>query len=77
MKTYPNPADDILNVKYEQTNNRNARFRIFDISGQVISDIKADQDHFQFSLIGYKPGLYFMQLDDGEDQYYGRFIKME
>ena len=62
MKIYPNPASDILNIRFSKAQ-RGFLF-LFDLAGKCIlkSSIN-NQSHVRVSLKGLEAGVYTLQVD--------------
>lgn len=67
---YPNPANDIINLKSEQWMDKEVDIRIFNQIGQVMKAIQWDtSDHLlqQVNVNDLEPGIYFVEI--GNDQH--------
>ncbi|MFO8053561.1 MAG: T9SS type A sorting domain-containing protein, partial [Bacteroidales bacterium] len=81
IKIYPNPVMDHATVEIELNKPAEVSFRIFDISGRVISsrkeDLSAGKQDVKFELDKLKPGNYILQLIyDGDKSEAKQFIKL-
>ncbi len=76
---YPNPCDDQVNITMpNQTNRSEIWLKIFSIDGKLMrTSFYEDESRttLQIDIAEYRPGVYFIQLSDGESYFTGRFIK--
>lgn len=62
----PNPASDLLYIKFLQNADRECTIRLLDISGQLIKKIKRlDQDDTTLDVSTLKPGIYLLEVRSG------------
>jgi hypothetical protein len=71
FKIYPNPASDILNVKF--IGMESASFKIMNVLGQMVRTGKIVQDKIDVSEL--QNGMYILEVNDGEEVMTKRFIK--
>lgn len=68
LKVYPNPADEILQVKYECADNTNAQILVTDLTGRVFytSDYSCFQGNnlLEIPTKFYPDGLYFIRFNN-------------
>lgn len=77
IEIYPNPAQDILNMKQVDLRREVANYRIYSHSGTVIKEGGiADQDH-QIDISSCAAGLYFVEFRDRAGKLVGseKFVK--
>ena len=67
---YPNPTDDILIVRSEKV----IRVGLSDLHGRIVLPLRAGKD-FTLDLSGLNPGMYFLILQNGEEQNFQKIIK--
>jgi len=67
---YPNPTKSVLNVALD--GDASATYQIVNMLGQVVKYGDIQQ---QINVSNLKPGVYFMQIDDGEEVNTQRFVK--
>ncbi|TVR77815.1 MAG: T9SS C-terminal target domain-containing protein, partial [Chitinophagaceae bacterium] len=78
LELYPNPSSKEVFVSLpELMRNEKLQLRIIDMTGRTIFE----QSHFsteniQLDIEGYSKGLYFIEIQQGEEVYRGRFQKM-
>jgi len=61
FEIYPNPCEDILNVKFPETM-KNCNIGIFDMSGREIKKLKANGASTQINTSDLKTGMYRINL---------------
>jgi len=74
IKVYPNPVKGILNIEGAEAFEKNAALAITDMAGKIC----LKQNNFQASSINIstlKPGVYTMQIRDGNKLYSSVFIR--
>ena len=64
---YPNPANDIIRVKYAF--DTNADLTIYDITGKMVrrESLIAGQSDYTFSIADLRSGVYFYNLNNGKE----------
>ncbi len=64
---YPNPANDIIRVKYAF--DTNADLTIYDITGKMVirESLIAGQSDYTFSIADLRSGVYFYSLNNGKE----------
>lgn len=67
FKLYPNPANDIIRVKYNFDNN--ADLLIYDITGKMVKreSLIAGQTDYTLSIADLKSGVYFYSISNGKE----------
>lgn len=78
VKVFPNPTNDILNVKiFSNLSNikENSKVTITNVLGKVIYSAKSDTDSFKLDISNYESGLYFISIEDLENTISTKFIK--
>ncbi len=68
---YPNPASDVVNIKSDYTINT---IKVYNYSGQVISNELVDTKFYQFNTSKFNPGLYMFQIETNEGTITKRII---
>jgi len=74
IKVYPNPAEDMLNIEGAEVFGKSAVLSISDMAGKIC----LKQNNLQTSVINIatlKPGVYTMQILDGNKVYQSIFIR--
>jgi len=75
---FPNPAQDVLTIKFENEDNSSFELFVFDITGKQIynqTNIKSNQ--LSFTVADFKKGIYIYKLVNKKEQRFtrGRFVK--
>ena len=68
MLLYPNPASAKAGKIFISGANKGT-FKIADIQGRVIVDLKLDEDDYMISLPSLEPGIYFVRYTDENGTY--------
>jgi len=68
LKSYPNPFKNSLSVSFNALKNENIRIRLFDLTGQLISEFfngraQSGLNEFEFSTNNLKPTFYMLNID--------------
>lgn len=63
LNIYPNPANDYVRVSL-QKHGKNTRYRIMNLSGQVVLQGPLDQKNFTIHLTPLVPGSYHLEITD-------------
>jgi Zn-dependent metalloprotease/chitodextrinase len=69
---YPNPAQTVLNVKILDVSDK-FTYRILNMLGQTV--IKGDLSSTSIDVLDLQSGVYFIEINDGEELSTQRFIK--
>lgn len=76
---YPNPASDLLQVKYESEKAGNFQIKIIDLQGKLIKQVTLNSQYgTNYAILdvsGLTQGLYIFQLQNGNKIETLRFIK--
>lgn len=73
---YPNPANEILNIKLNFSINSNITFEIYDISGRFISKHYLLNESNAINLDGLNSGLYMYKINTSSNSIkFGKFVK--
>ncbi len=73
IMVYPNPAYDVLNIVTESAS---GSIKIFDAVGKLVIDRRFDNNsHVLLNISNLNPGLYLIQVDDGQGIVQGKFLK--
>lgn len=62
---FPNPAKDVVTITSAETIDRVV---ISDLSGKIIREESVNTTNFQFTLAGFVPGIYLVQVDGSAGQ---------
>jgi len=77
LSIYPNPANDILNFKFEIPVNGNIEIKIFDMMGRIIETHSVTGAPYLISLeVGQLPaGIYYYNINQNDNSLRGKFLK--
>lgn len=73
---YPNPAQDLLNIKINNPPPHNLHIELTDLSGRILYATFSDKQFTQLDISALKSGLYIAHVADGENHSSSRFIKL-
>ena len=80
LQVYPNPAKDLLFVKARFNQSGTTVLRVFDDQGRLVMESMSNNDHEvlddSIRLTGLRSGIYFIQVLQGEEGRFARFIVM-
>lgn len=62
MSVYPNPTGGELKLTIKEFNDKNLRFRLYDMNGLLLQDKKIDAEETEISLQDYSSTLYFLRI---------------
>ncbi|MBL7816310.1 MAG: T9SS type A sorting domain-containing protein [Saprospiraceae bacterium] len=69
FKIYPNPATEILNVRFESNSTQNVDFELINAMGQIVytyqMDSKQGSNHLFFRTANFPAGLYTLRIKQG------------
>ena len=74
---YPNPFTDVLNISYENDNDKSKKLAIFDIVGRVVFESTLRSKNLKLSTSNWLPGIYFIKIEGVEGQILKRIVKMK
>jgi hypothetical protein len=83
ISAFPNPVNDVLNVKIRQTEYKSeqATLRLTHISGKILFELNTNlgkgEQLLAIPMAMYPSGLYILTVDAGENLYTGKIIKTE
>ncbi len=76
---FPNPTSDMVTVQFKQERNDRISLRLTDMLGRVVLadafDAADGTNDYQLDLSQLAEGLYFLQLDNGQNQLTQRLMK--
>ena len=82
VKIYPNPVEDWLNVQFSipiaigaNFQNTKAGIKITDVLGREIYRNQFLTSDFRLPTSGFQPGIYFLEIIDGKNNYRKKFLK--
>jgi len=62
MSVYPNPTGGALKLIIREFNEKNLRFRLYDMNGMLLQDQKIDAEETEISLQDYSSTMYFLKV---------------
>ena len=76
ISAYPNPTNDILNIKLANTNNLPDSYTIYNMLGQVIATKKITQtEDLSIQAKSFSEGVYYVKVSKGTSSSTIPFIK--
>ena len=76
---YPNPVRDLLQIRYESTNEENVRIEIINVQGQMIvqqNEIsQAGTNYYSIRFNTFQNGIYLCRIQNGSKTEIAKFIK--
>lgn len=72
VTVFPNPANDIINVKLKSGNN--ISYKIYNITGEVLIQNKLVENNTSISLTNFDEGVYFIEINNGFESTIENFI---
>ncbi len=68
LSVYPNPFVEKAFFELKNVENDKFTFRLFDLTGHLVSASEFDKTLYQFERKGLPPGIYFYQISNKENQ---------
>ena len=67
FKMFPNPAKDIVNLKFNQLSNNNIEVSIYNVQGKLVKQVnpKLNRQEAQLNISNLQTGMYFLKVFDG------------
>ena len=62
MSVYPNPTGGVLKLTIRDIDDKNLRYRLFDMNGLLLQDKKIDSEETEISLQDYSSTIYFLRI---------------
>jgi hypothetical protein len=73
---FPNPAHDRLTVSFENPRQLTAKMHVIDITGrEMMAPQTATENQFRLDVSEFSAGVYFIQLECGEQSFVGKFVR--
>jgi len=60
---YPNPVNDKLHIDFKDQQFNDGQIKIYDVLGNLISEIKSSDKDLTIDTKNYSPGFYFIRLE--------------
>jgi PKD repeat protein len=78
LSLYPNPAHEVVTIRYQLIRNSEIRMRITDIKGVTVYDLrllqKADMQENKIEISHIQTGVYFLHLRSGDQMISKKFV---
>jgi hypothetical protein len=76
---YPNPVEDMANIKFELHQPMNVSLQVFDLNGRLVSSRDLGQrnatTHVEsFDVSQFSPGMYLIKLNIGDKSFHSRLV---
>ncbi len=71
---YPNPANDILNLKFSDVNWINSSIEVIDMQGRIILTQKIESEAQLINVENLNAGIYCIKISNGAKNFVDRFI---
>ena len=68
MKIYPNPTGGVLKLTIRDFDDKNLRYRLYDMNGLLLQDKKIDSEETEISLQDYSSTLYFLRIANNKQE---------
>ncbi|MBA2611148.1 MAG: T9SS type A sorting domain-containing protein [Bacteroidetes bacterium] len=77
LSVYPNPAKEMLNVRFEMINGEEKHIKFINSLGQVLIDQRSTDDNLKFDINNFQKGIYFISMYNTNNEliYIKKFIK--
>jgi hypothetical protein len=75
LMIYPNPVNDVLNIRLSETNSDQITWNIVSITGQVIMSGTMNSNNSVIDISNFKSGMYILNLRDNQNNYFRKFNK--
>ena len=62
MSVYPNPTGGVLKLTIRDIDDKNLRYRLYDMNGLLLQDKKIDTEETEIPLHDYSSTLYFLRV---------------
>jgi len=68
MSVYPNPTGGVLKLTIKDFNDKNLRFRLYDMSGILLQDKPIESEETEIFLEGYSSTMYFLRIVNNKQE---------
>ncbi|MFN8256345.1 MAG: T9SS type A sorting domain-containing protein [Bacteroidales bacterium] len=76
LKVFPNPAHNYLIISLEDTDFKNARALVYNYKNELVAQIEnINGQNYTLEIAGFKPGLYFIVLNQQGKKFREIFVK--
>jgi len=76
LKIYPNPTSSKLYIDIINDQNFDGSISLYTLTGKEIKALNITGKKNSFDISAFKPGLYFIRVVDGENQYFKKLLFM-
>lgn len=77
LSVYPNPAQDILNIRIENQNTQKLTLAVYDLTGKMVLEETQNATSAVVSTDGFTAGLYLLKVTDQDGRTYSqKFTKV-
>ena len=78
LNLYPNPASDLLNIAFNQTENKLFTITLFDATGRIVKNIAytsiLGENKLEIDLAGLIRGMYYLQLSSDNQKHMKKVV---
>ncbi len=67
VRIYPNPSQNILNIKSKRGVIKPIKVQLYDLNGRIIKQVSSNQNEFSINISNYPSGTYLLKLFNGYD----------
>jgi hypothetical protein len=75
LMIFPNPVNDILNIRLSETYTESATWEIVSVTGQTIMNGTLNSSNAIIDISSIKTGMYILVVKDNEQNYFRKFNK--
>ena len=77
VSVYPNPANNLLNIKLDLIKNGNIQVNVLNVLGQNVmsQSFNGTNEKLSLQVDALKPAVYLLNIMDGNTRYSGMFVK--
>jgi len=77
IAVYPNPANDVLNIKFYNGIDQKATVKIYDLSGKMMinKEFGASNSSISMPISSLPVGMYFYEIQNGDNVVRNKFVK--
>ncbi|MBS1231975.1 MAG: Protein of unknown function precursor [Bacteroidetes bacterium] len=68
MSVYPNPTGGVLKLTIRDIDDKNLRYRLYDMNGLLLQDKKIDSEETEISLQDYSSTIYFLRIVNNKQE---------
>lgn len=64
VSAFPNPVNDMLNIKVGDLSSESLSFQLYSLNGALITEQKITSGNTELNMAGKLPGIYFLKVTD-------------